>query len=207
MNKLNTFLSASLLSLTSVLAAAQNIQYDTDKTLIITLQYQHGAFDIVNSRMLNEHLPKRYTYISKHDETNFQKGNDAIQTIEDQNVVKKVISIVNTQAQYAAHRVAGASLIVRYPYQEKAYSAPLKQQHLSTTTDFEMASNDNQPNETSAATSQFENGYKSESDYDYESNATSSFEKRKEPTTLAEKLELSPTIQTKSGKPLYSDLI
>ncbi len=195
MKKLSTFLSASLLSLVSFLSAAQNAQHDSDKTLLITLQYQYGTFEVVNTRMLNEHLPKRYTYISKHDEKHVRKGNDAIHTSEDQRVVEKVINSVNTQSKYAAHRVAGASLIVRYPYQNKAYSVLIKQKQEITEETYEMAFTESQPTNPSLSVDE------------YETDASGGFEKRKESTTLAEQLELSPSIQNKSGKPLYSDLI
>ncbi len=195
MKKFNTFLSASLLSLVSVVAATQNQLHETDKTLIITLQYQHGIFEVVNTRMLNEHLPKRYTYISKHDEKHIRKGNDAIHTSEDKRVVEKVINSVNSQSKYAAHRVAGASLIVRYTYQNKAYSVPFKKNQKNTEETYDIASTEIQSINPSLSVDE------------YESDTTGGFEKRKEPTTFAEQLELSPTIQNKSGKPLYSDLI
>ncbi len=107
--------SITLLSLGSIISIVQPATASEDKTLLLTLQYQQDAFQVVHSRLLNEHLPKRHTIISNHDDLSF---NGSQHNNIEQDVVNTILSDVNSNPKYQGKKMRGASIIVRHPYQD-----------------------------------------------------------------------------------------
>lgn len=181
MKNIPVFFTALILSFFSVLSLAQQ---GSDKTLLLTLMYHHDAFHVVHTRLLNEHLPKRATYISSRDDLSFSEktpANYIAQNVESR-VLSEVLEQVNHNPKFTTHRVEGASIIVRYPYQSASHSSPkivpsMQQDVAYTATSYtaDQLAMDN--------------------------------EKRREPNSLPDQLLLSPEIKLDNKKPLYSDLL
>jgi len=187
MNKPSALITALLLSLTSVLSLAQPVSHGDDKTLLLTLKFQQDAFHVVNIRMLNEHIPKRATYISSHDDLSFSARSLASDTSAnvDSHVLSQVLEQANHNPKYTAYRVEGASIIVRHPYQSRSSASFNALSHPQV---FNYAN-------TAKVTGNTHDQLTEES------------KSKREPSTLPDQLMLSPSIDSHEEKTVYSDLL
>ncbi len=185
MHNVTRLFSITLLSLGSMLSIIQPASANDDQTLLLTLQYQQDAFQVVHSRLLNEHLPKRHTIISNRDDLSF---NGSQQNNVEQDVVDTILRDVNSNPKYQGKKMRGTSIIVRHPYQDKGHviSNPVQyMSHENQTANQETIRNEDINNEELA-----------------QLNAAP-----REPDSLPEQLILSPNIGDQTKRPLYSDLL
>jgi len=187
MNKPSAIITALFLSVSSALSMAQPVSDGDDKTLLLTLKFQQDAFHVVNLRLLNEHLPKRATYISSHDDLSFSARSLASDTSEnvESHVLSQVLEQANHDPKYTAYRVEGASIIVRYPYPSKSSTSF---NALSSPQIFNYAN-------TAKVTGNTHDQLTEES------------RSKREPNTLPDQLMLSPSIDSHEEKKVYSDLL
>jgi len=187
MNKPSALITALLLSVSSALSMAQPVSHGDDKTLLLTLKFQQDAFHVVNLRLLNEHLPKRATYISSHDDLSFSARSLASEPSEnvESHVLSQVLEQANHNPKYTAYRVEGASIIVRHPYQSKSsasFNALSSPQIFNYGNNTKMADNSHD-------------------------QIAENPETKREPNSLPNQLMLSPSIDGNEEKKIYSDLL
>ncbi len=184
MHNATRLLSITLLSLGSMMSFIQSASANQDQTLLLTLQYQQDAFQVVHSRLLNEHLPKRHTIISNRDDLSF---NGSQQHNVEKSVINSILNDVNSNPKYQGKKMRGASIIVRHPYQDMPHVVNNPVQYMA----YEDQAPDQEDNQEAI---------------NNEALAQSHAAPR-EPNSLPEQLILSPNIEDQTKRPLYSDLL
>ncbi len=112
-----------LLSAASLSAPPEVKSQESNKTLILTLQYSHNEYEVLNARILNEKLPARFQNGAQADLLAFNLKNGKGQIlgqgkIANPHVLRSILQEHNNEEPHGEKTLQDSTFIVRFPYIE-----------------------------------------------------------------------------------------
>ncbi len=116
-----TTVSATLISTISLSAPPQVKEQDSYKTLILTLQYAHDNYEVLNAQVINEKLPARHVNATDNELLNFHLKNlqgDILGQgkIANPHVLRGVLEEHGSDQAHGQQTLQHSTFVVRFPY-------------------------------------------------------------------------------------------
>jgi len=116
-------ITGGLLSAASLSAPPEVKGQDSNKTLILTLQYSHNEYEVLNARVLNEKIPARFQNGAQADLLAFNLKNGQGQIlgqgkIANPHVLRGILQEHNNEQSHDEKTLQDSTFMVRFPYIE-----------------------------------------------------------------------------------------
>ena len=118
-----TTITGVLLSAMSLSAPPEIKIQNSHKTLILTLQYSHNEYEVLNARVLNEKIPARFLNGAKADLLAFHLKNSLGQIlgqgkITNPHVLRGILQEHHNEQTHGEKTLQDSTFMVRFPYVE-----------------------------------------------------------------------------------------
>ncbi len=118
-----TCLIGTFISTVSISAPPSVSKYNSDKTLMLTLQYSNNNYKVIAAKILNEKLPARFTNQHSQDLLNFNLKNQhgdilGEGNIANPNILRGVLAEFDNGLAHSEKSLEKSTFIVRFPYVE-----------------------------------------------------------------------------------------